>query len=157
MTAKPTIRGGHQTRDNCGKEDTTVEVIKTRFLKAGVSEEIVDFVYKIINFIIINRISMVMDSTEQVTPIQFAVIAFILQKQQQGVVLPRRLPLPLRSLLPARQVDVSRNIWELSEKKLNELQELWSSSCNKKNQITLRTAKSIISSICKNPSVCRQM
>lgn len=108
-------------------------------------------------FALHSSINMVLGSEETVLPIQFAVIAFLLQKHQQGVSLPKHLPLPLRSLLPARPVESSKNVWEIPDKKLVELKELWSSSCNKHNQMTHRTAKGLILSICKHQPTCRQM
>ena len=100
---------------------------------------------------------MVTPSSTTILPIQFAVIAFLLQKQQQGIALPKHLPLPLRSLLPVKPTETSHTTWELTDKKLLELQDLWNSSCNKNNQITFKTAKSIIQTTCKNPATTRQM
>lgn len=100
---------------------------------------------------------MVLHDSETVLPIQFAVIAFLLQKQQQGIPLPKHLPLPLKSLLPVRQPEPPRNVWCLTEKKIIELKEMWGNECDKNGRMTVKTAKGIINSTCKSQPITRQM
>ena len=64
------------------------------------------------------RITLVCPGLTSVTFPYFAVIAFILQKVQQGIAIPKRIPSPLKAILPPAP---TRSMWDLNEKKVDEL------------------------------------
>ena len=84
----------------------------------------------------------------------FAVSMFILQKFQQGIPLPKRLPHPLKAMLP---VAPTRSVWELNEKKIDELESIWSSLSAGETEVPAKTGREAIQKVCKKPAVARQM
>ena len=98
---------------------------------------------------------------------QFAVLAFLLQRYQQGSPLPRHLPMALRSVLPPRG---PRSTWSMSSAKEEELRELWREVIKKekgkkgtKNDddddgvVSVNGLKNQVMMITKNASTTRKM
>ena len=94
-----------------------------------------------------------MSDSPVLTPKEFAVVAFLLQRYQQGVSLPRHLPLPLRSLLP---VSSTPNLWQLSEKKKKELHEQWEKE-TRHGEMTQQQLKNAVNEVAHNMNVTKQM
>lgn len=100
------------------------------------------------------RIDLVCPGMTSISFPFFAVSTFILQKFQQGIPLPKRIPHPLKALLPAAP---ARSVWELSEKKIDELESIWSSLSAGKSTIPAKTGREAIQKVCKKAAVARQM
>lgn len=101
----------------------------------------------------ISSLELVSDSPV-LTSKEFAVVAFLLQRYQQGVKLPRHLPLPLRSLLPV--TSSTQNLWQLTEKKKKELHEQWEKE-TQQNEMTQQRLKNAINEVAHNMTVTKQM
>ena len=84
----------------------------------------------------------------------FAVSMFILQKFQQGIPLPKRIPHPLKALLPPAPL---RSVWDLNEKKIAELETLWNQVSEGRSTIPAKTGREAIQKVCKKATVMRQM
>ena len=93
-------------------------------------------------------------SANTLSPREFAVLAFLLQKVQQGVALPRHLPLPLRSLLPAPQ---PVSVWAMTPKALTEVQASWSHAAKGASQVSVEVLRRALSGVVKNKASVRQM
>ena len=84
----------------------------------------------------------------------FAVIAFILQKVQQGIAIPKRIPSPLKAILPPAP---ARSIWDLNEKKIDELTKVWEVTCKGKSVIPTKEGKAAMQKICKKTPIVNKM
>ena len=109
-------------------------------------------------FLLIHSIHMVTEEST-FTANQFAVLAFLLQRYQQGTTLPRHLPMPLRSLLPPRG---PRSLWTMTPGKEHELGELWQTVMEKQGKekqekMMLSVLKTEMTNLTKNASTTRKM
>lgn len=68
--------------------------------------------------------------------------------------MPKRLPHPLKAMLP---VAPTRSVWELNEKKIDELESIWSSLSAGETEVPAKTGREAIQKVCKKPAVARQM
>lgn len=68
--------------------------------------------------------------------------------------MPKRLPHPLKAMLPAAP---TRSVWELNEKKIDELESIWSSVSAGETEVSAKTGREAIQKVCKKPAVARQM
>lgn len=93
-------------------------------------------------------------SSNALSPREFAVLAFLLQKVQQGVSLPRHLPLPLRSLLPAPQ---PVSVWTMTPKALTEAQASWSRAAKGASEVSVEVLRRTLTGVVKNKATVRQM
>lgn len=100
------------------------------------------------------RITLVCPGLTSVTFPYFAVIAFILQKVQQGIAIPKRIPSPLKAILPPAP---TRSMWDLNEKKVDELTKVWEATCKGKSVIPTKEGKAAIQKVCKKVPIANQM
>ena len=140
-----------------GQETVDVVAVKSIVAGKGMNEAVVNEV-SVQGCGLSRRCALVTDAPT-LSRLEFAVVVFVLKKIQQGAAVPKHLPLPLRSLLPRRAVTAPpvRRVWEITEKKEKELTALWERACKGKETVSVKTARTELGQICKNPATCRQM